>query len=157
MCLSPRTRICYTSTHTVVCVAHTRTHTHTHLYTNTAVNLLTTGLSVNLQCKIGGVIMMGDSKADEPEDLIEPLPGEWLQRETAAAKLLPVGSLGLLTDSFSAHLVAWRQTSLQSAPVMSFKIWFNCLWSYYLPQSVLPAPSNSIKPKSQYNICLRHL
>ena len=28
------------------------------------------------QCNIGGIIMLTDSKADEPEDLIEPLPGE---------------------------------------------------------------------------------
>ena len=29
-----------------------------------------------LQVKIGGIIMMTDSKSDEPEDLIEPLPGK---------------------------------------------------------------------------------
>ena len=29
-----------------------------------------------VQVNVGGIIMMTDSKSDEPEDLIEPLPGK---------------------------------------------------------------------------------
>ena len=33
-------------------------------------------IGVLLKVNIGGIVMMTDSKSDEPEDLIEPLPGK---------------------------------------------------------------------------------